>query len=290
MWPFPLPPVGVSLEEYGLQIHKSYWGGWSSPDLSVIKIRGKTYMDDHEKIPATSFLMNNVCVDLLGCTEKIVHVSQRPHSYIQRMLRAGRLDGKTFHLVVNFEMPGHPLHHSIVVYLARGQEPGHEADSLLERFINGTDDFRNDTFKFIPRIVSGNWFVEKTVGQTPAIIGRKLTCSYFHDKKLNYLEIDVDVGSSMIGSRLQGLVQTYTTALLIDLSFVLQGTCEDELPERLLGGLRIIKGDLMKCKVVPTLAQEEENRKRMASEKKTKKIGRAVQQECRDRSRMPSSA
>jgi len=145
-----------------------------------------------------------------------------------------------------------------VTYLARSNQDAGEAQSLIDRFINGDDEFRHDTFKMIPRIVSGNWFVQKTVGQTPAIIGRKLTQTYFQDKELNYLEIDIDVGSSMVGSRLQGLVHSYTTALYIDLSFVFQGTSEEELPERLMGGLRIIKGDLSKAQVIPTAQEEAE--------------------------------
>jgi len=197
-------------------------------------------------------------VDLLGSTEKISHVAQRQHSYIQRLARAGRIDPSVLHIVVNHQMPGHPLHHSIVVYLRRSSVEGKEQGPLIDRFVNGDDQYRNDTLKMIPRIVEGSWIVQKAAGTTPAIIGRKLTCTYFRDEKLNYVEVDIDVGSSVIGANLQGLVHKYTTTLVIDLTYVIQGNSEEELPEQLWGGLRIIRGDLAKCQVVPTAAEEAE--------------------------------
>ncbi len=44
------------------------------------------------------------------------------------------------------------------------------------------------------------------------------------------------------------LVKSYIKTLVIDLGFVIQGNTEEELPERLLGALRIVHIDLDKLK------------------------------------------
>ena len=64
------------------------------------------------------------------------------------------------------------------------------------------------------------------------------------DPLKTYLEIDVDVGSSKVGGGILGMVKGSAKALTIDLSFLLEGHQEDELPERLIGGCRIHKPDL----------------------------------------------
>jgi hypothetical protein len=120
-------------------------------------------------------------------------------------------------------------------------------DRVLSQFLSdGNDDFRDSRFKIIPRIAKGNWVVQKGVGCTPAILGRKIKQSYHRDETKNYLEIDADVGSSLIAGRILALVKGAATSLTIDLSFLLQGESIDELPESMLGGVRLVKPDLGK--------------------------------------------
>lgn len=38
---------------------------------------------------------------------------------------------------------------------------------------------RNGAFKLIPKIVKGSWLVKQSVGETPVLLGRKLTTKYF---------------------------------------------------------------------------------------------------------------
>jgi len=62
--------------------------------------------------------------------------------------------------------------------------------------------------------------------------------------KKNYLEIVSDVSSSVVAGRILALCKGASTALTIDLSFTLQGEAPEELPESLLGGVRIMKCNL----------------------------------------------
>jgi len=116
----------------------------------------------------------------------------------------------------------------------------------LSRFLKGSDKYRHGRFKFIPRIVEGNWVVQKAVGTTPAILGSKMTQTYHYDKALNYFEVDVDVGSSSVAKSILNLVRGYAKSITIDLLFLIEGQRSDELPEQLLGGVRLSGVDYTK--------------------------------------------
>lgn len=54
----------------------------------------------------------------------------------------------------------------------------------MHRFVAGGDSpeavaRRNGAFKLIPHIVQGSWIVKQSVGETPVLLGRKLTTQYF---------------------------------------------------------------------------------------------------------------
>ena len=94
----------------------------------------------------------------------------------------------------------------------------------------------------IPNIFEGAWVVSSAVGNTPALLGNKLTQSYF--KGDGYFELDCDVGSSSVASWLVHLIQSYSTQLKIDLAFTIQGNSETELPEKICGALRLCHLDI----------------------------------------------
>eukprot|EP00884_Botryococcus_braunii_P004242 jgi/Botrbrau1/13819/Bobra.0056s0061.1 len=125
-------------------------------------------------------------------------------------------------------------------------------DVALMRFIEGagpdaTDEEhareRNSQFKIIPRIEEGGWIVKSAVGQnTPVLLGRKITTKYFRGP--NYMEVDVDVGSSRSAAHVVGLVQGALKTLVIDIAVLLEGRYPEELPEKLIGTVRLVHLDL----------------------------------------------
>ncbi|KAK9906580.1 hypothetical protein WJX75_004515 [Coccomyxa subellipsoidea] len=122
-------------------------------------------------------------------------------------------------------------------------------DITMMRFLEAEGDEkevekrRHGAFKIIPRITEGSWVVKQAVGQnTPVLLGRKLTTKYFRGP--NYIEVDVDVGSSRSAANVVGLVQGALKSLVIDLAVLLEGHCTEELPERLLGTCRLEHLDL----------------------------------------------
>lgn len=188
----------------------------------------------------------------------------------------------------------------------------------MERFLAGDDKYRNQRFKFIPRVVEGSWVVRRggesfcvvpntlcrisnswvfcrvsnavedsrfgivvdhipsvglfssfphfcpslflslwrsPVGTTPAILGNKLRQTSYRvcTEQLNYLEVNVDVGSSSLGSNIFRLVKGYCRQLVMDLCFLVEAQADDELPEVLLGGVRMANVILSQTQPHPAL-------------------------------------
>lgn len=60
----------------------------------------------------------------------------------------------------------------------------------------------------------------------------------------NYLEIDVDISSSRAAGTIFGIVRSALTSLILDLAFVLEAQAQNELPEQILGGIRLFHVDI----------------------------------------------
>ncbi|KAH9686942.1 protein ENHANCED DISEASE RESISTANCE 2 [Citrus sinensis] len=99
----------------------------------------------------------------------------------------------------------------------------------------------------------GSWIVRQSVGSTPCLLGKAVDCNYIRGPK--YLEIDVDIGSSTVANGVLGLVIGVITTLVVDMAFLVQANTTDELPERLIGAVRVSHIEL-KSAVVPKLEPE----------------------------------
>jgi len=121
-------------------------------------------------------------------------------------------------------------------------------DKMLYNFINGDDSYRNKRLKIIPVVAGGNWIAKKVVGGKPALLGQKIKIHYHRDSDMNYLECTVDLATSAMAGRILGVVNGQAAKLVVDVSFVLQGEGDDELPESLLGGVRMLNLKLDKFK------------------------------------------
>jgi hypothetical protein len=144
-------------------------------------------------------------------------------------------------------VPGRPDAYSAVFYFAA--EAPIPPGSLLGRFVHGDDAYRNARFKIANRIVKGPWLVRATVGNYAAcLLGRALTCRYH--KGDDYLEIDVDIGSSAIASAILHLALGAVTSVTIDMGFLVESQSEEELPERLFGAVRIAQMEMSAAKYV----------------------------------------
>ncbi|XP_074587931.1 protein ENHANCED DISEASE RESISTANCE 2-like [Curcuma longa] len=198
------------------------------PDGNNFKVRGANYFKDKSKVPAGNSVTKLVAVDWLKSTKRMDHVVRRPGCAAQVASKKG-----LFSLVINLQIPG-STHYSMVFYNVKKQlEPG----SLFQRFVDGDDEFRNSRLKLIPSVPKGSWIVRQSVGSSPCLLGKAVDCTYIRGDK--YLEIDVDIGSSTVANGVLGLVFGVITSLVVDMAFLIQAIGSDELPERLIGAVRI---------------------------------------------------
>lgn len=84
----------------------------------------------------------------------------------------------------------------------------------------------------------GPWIVQSSVGRKPLIVGGALRVEYH--KEAQYFEVDIDIGSSAIACSIVRFVLGYVRLLVVDLCFLIEAQSEEELPETLLGSVRII--------------------------------------------------
>ncbi|XP_047328377.1 protein ENHANCED DISEASE RESISTANCE 2-like [Impatiens glandulifera] len=232
---------GGSLKHVDLETGSN---GWASPPGDLFNLRGKDYLTKKQKFPSGDWLLKPTGVDWLKSSSKLDNILNRPDNRVMSCLKTaqskGFVNSKTFLFAINLQVPGRE-HHSAVFYFSTDDPIPN--GSLLHRFVNGDDTFRNQRLKLVNRIVKGPWIVKTAVGNYAAcLLGKALTCNYYRGE--NYLEVDVDLGSSAIASAILHLALGYVTAVRIDMGFVIEGQCEDELPERLLGAVRVCQMEM----------------------------------------------
>ncbi|XP_020574010.1 protein ENHANCED DISEASE RESISTANCE 2-like [Phalaenopsis equestris] len=214
---------------------------WRIPDGNNFKVRSKTFFYDKTKIPAGKPLMQLVAVDWFKDVKRLDHVARRQGCAVQVASEKG-----LFTLVINVQVPG-SSHYSMVFYFVSKPLV---AGSLLQHFVDGDDEFRNSRFKLIPSVPKGSWIVRQSVGSTPCILGKAVDCTYIRGPK--YLEIDIDIGSSTVANGVLGLVFGVITTLVVDMAFLIQANTYEELPERLIGAVRVSHLELSSA-IVPQL-------------------------------------
>ncbi|KAL3818432.1 hypothetical protein ACJIZ3_004337 [Penstemon smallii] len=227
--------------------------GWASPPGEVFSLRGPNYLTKKAKTPAGEWLMNPAGVDWLRSNSKLDHVLARPDNRVMNALRSSENEktSKTFVIAINLQVPGRD-HYSAVFYFSSKVDEPTNSNSLLYQFINGSDSFRNSRFKIVNKIVKGPWIVKTTVGNYSAcLLGKALNC-YYH-RGPNYLEIDVDIGSSAIATAILRLALGCVTSVTVDMGFLVEGQTEEELPERLFGAVRICQMEMSSCTFVDNI-------------------------------------
>ena len=166
-----------------------------------------------------------------------------------REQESGLRELPAFVFCVNLAIPGPSKYHCASYFgvddIATIQNDKTPIGRLAQRFFFGEDDdFRDATFKLIPRIAEGNLIVRKAVGSKPAILGKKLKQYYIRNER--YFEIVIDIGSNSVANQIVKLALGYAKNLTVDMMFLLEGHEEAYLPERILGGLRIKNVDFKK--------------------------------------------
>jgi hypothetical protein len=212
-----------------------WWDSGNDPNAR--KVRGPNYLTgDKVKVESGKSAMELLQMQWAFFDEPKAHISACPEELVQQQ-HVGRTD-RPFMFVLNFMVP---TIGNFVMYMAKRRDSpvNPTFERMLEEFMNGTDEFRNDKFKIIPSIIDGYFLVKRAVGNKPALLCKKIDTSYY--KGDNYFEVCIDVGSSRMAKSLMGLVKSYAGSLSLDLAFLMESQTEDELPEIVLGAVRIVR-------------------------------------------------
>lgn len=224
---------------------------WSEPDASLFQVRGFNYLVDKKKIPSAQPKFRLVGVDLFSfeVSQERYHISARPESVARNTSK--------FTFVITMIIPGSENMSLAFYFQPRNDnlfDDGSPFCELINDFLDGDDAFRNSRFKLIPTVVDGSFIIRQAVGSKPTLLGNKLKCPYF--KGDNYFEVDVDISSNSVANTVVGMVQGVTKSLVVDLAFLLEAQTEEELPENILGGVRLQNISLDHPQRVPRLVSE----------------------------------
>ncbi|KAF5957035.1 hypothetical protein HYC85_004260 [Camellia sinensis] len=166
-------------------------------------------------------LMELVAVDWFKDMKRMDHVARCCGCAAQVASEKG-----FFSIVINPQVLG-STHYSMIFYFVMKElVPG----SLLQRCVDGDDEFRNSRLKIIPSVPKlglGTPEQDKLdiglhswiVGNTLCLLGKTVDCNYIRGPK--YLEIGVDIGSSTVANGVLGLVIGMITTLVVDMAFLL---------------------------------------------------------------------
>eukprot|EP00467_Chlorarachnion_reptans_P002964 CAMPEP_0114500958 /NCGR_PEP_ID=MMETSP0109-20121206/8242_1 /TAXON_ID=29199 /ORGANISM="Chlorarachnion reptans, Strain CCCM449" /LENGTH=289 /DNA_ID=CAMNT_0001678655 /DNA_START=214 /DNA_END=1080 /DNA_ORIENTATION=+ len=202
-------------------------------DATSIKLRGKNYLDDKKKLPSKEAAFDLVCAKCFKTSHQMLHSAKEVDS-LKKYLE-DHPDNEYF--IVNWLVPGHYTVVNLYVRtLKRGEDV--EFDKLYDMFREGDEKFRKERFKYIPQIIEAPSILKATVssmlgGLRPVLICNKLTCHHFTGK--NYVEVNVDTGSSRIVSAAAGILVKGFSGIVANTGFLIEGRDKSELPERMLG-------------------------------------------------------
>ncbi|XP_010555822.1 PREDICTED: protein ENHANCED DISEASE RESISTANCE 2-like [Tarenaya hassleriana] len=211
---------------------------WATADPSTFLIRGSNYLKDHQKEKAKGTMMQMMGADWISSDKREDDLGGRLGGIVQDFAAEGRPE---FFFIVNIQVPGSAMYTLAMYYMLNTPL---EENPLLHGFVNGDDAYRNSRFKLIPHISKGSWIVKQSVGKKACLLGQALETRYVRGK--NYLELDIDVGSSTVARGVTNLVLGYLNNLVIEMAFLIQANTEEELPEVLLGTCRLNYLDVSK--------------------------------------------
>eukprot|EP00123_Amoebidium_parasiticum_P015228 comp22843_c1_seq1/m.35990 comp22843_c1_seq1/g.35990 ORF comp22843_c1_seq1/g.35990 comp22843_c1_seq1/m.35990 type:complete len:321 (-) comp22843_c1_seq1:366-1328(-) len=230
---------------------------WSEPDATKFEIRGKNYLKDGLKVSSEPAVGELVDVDIFRTTipGRFDNFSSTQQSYVQWALSQGET---RFMVVVHFQSLTYNMACTWALDNDRLKETSPGFQRSWKKFLEGDDDFRNQHFKVIPRVVDAHWLLKAACGSSkPILFATKLTHRYNITDK--YMEIMCDTTSSTLANKLADMSISYASTLTFDMAMEIEGRTPEELPERIWGIFRMTKPDLKRARKVAlpkTLAAE----------------------------------
>ena len=265
---------------------------WEEADATTFPVRSKNYMQSKTKENAAGSIYKLVGVDMYSFDFKLYHIAQhidlpQPPTLGPAALALPPHQQLPPLLIINLQLPTYApsmfggsdgVGQSLIYYFAlpEGWEPSmvenQAALSLAQRFFNNGVEFdgqaTRDRLKLLPRIVNvDEWALKGPLSGAETRLlrnynGKPLLTRpqqrFYSNSVGKYLEIDVDVHSyAYIARRAFYGYISRLAPVVFENAFVVQGNRAEELPEVLLGCVRVHRVDFTKSRPFPAQSLQE---------------------------------
>jgi hypothetical protein len=257
-------------------------------EASAFQVRSLDYMRSGKKQPSHSSIYRLLGVDMFTFDRKAYHIAQ--HVELPKVGLENSASGYLLGshgipplLIINLQLPMYAPSifgkndgpgHSLVYYFGlpddwTPEQVGNSAAlGLLQRFVADGTEFdgqrTRDRLKLIPRIVNvEEWAsVSRLSGTEVRLLknynGKPILTrpqqKFFLAQDKSYFEIDLDVHSfAYIARRAYYGYIDRLSPVVFENAFVLQGNRKEELPEVILGAVRVFRVDFRKARPFPTM-------------------------------------
>jgi len=229
---------------------------WTEPLASEFLVRGPDYLKQQEtnviglKQPSKEAPYKCIGVNVFKSTVSLEHSSLKIaecRKFLEAQLDDSEEEkgGMPQFLVIcwmfsSFLGYEHTLVHHLFKRTAAPKGEDEALDHAMSRFLSSNAEGKSSQLKYMFKVVEAPPTMISAVsslgGERPVIIGKRLTTKYHSGK--NYLEIDMDVGSSTVASMLNSTILGTCASAIIDVCWLIEGQRANELPERVLAKAR----------------------------------------------------
>ena len=120
----------------------------------------------------------------------------------------------------------------------------HNNLATLRKFLlDGNDAYRSARIKFAVKLFKGPAVLRRVLPSRPVLVGQRATTRFYRGEdgslENKYLEVDLICASNATAKYLYSAFSSYSARSEQELAFWIEGTSESELPERLLGAVRL---------------------------------------------------
>lgn len=228
-------------------------------------VRGKSYLTEKSKIKHDTLSHYQLVGADLVFSDSQDQISNVGNCPLLSFKKARNRGFERFVFIVNFSLG----FGNLVIYWTPRQNrtpsnsplTGSETvNKVLQKFIGGSEEVKNDYFKIIPSVIKGNWILSKLVTEKPCILCRKISTNWYQDfsPSGNYIEANLNLNSNPMATGILRMTKKYVDSVVIDMAFLLEGKEEDQLPEEILFVVRLNRMTLDKGVHLDKLKMEEQ--------------------------------